>query len=339
MGAAISFLDPSWRRLSDQVLLDSDWEYNLRYLYPPVLSGVTSVWFGIGHDDYYTWLSMCSARINDRQGVYRVFNFLTFFSLVAAFSAFLLVTLYYAISWQINNLHLKYTVWQLFIFLSVAGGILFSAVFYRIVPHIPESQERSMIGIVALTMGATIVFPGYLVFDVLAHKKLSWLLLLISTLGVCLFIGYLVLFGDFFNPWFTSLLLSQGCNIKSSFDGGGRNRCIDDRTTFFFHFQGAIQFLAGSLRSSWQLPGFLDFYHFIPSENIPKSRLPFCNTTNLPGWMLPSPESLPTHWGWVNGFISGNVHLKTTAPIPGPSPGDWRRPIHHFCRKTLICWS
>lgn len=69
MGAVISFLDPSWRRLSDQVLLDSNLESNLRYLYPPVLSGVTSVWFGIGMLVILLGFSRIQLRINERQGL------------------------------------------------------------------------------------------------------------------------------------------------------------------------------------------------------------------------------------------------------------------------------
>ena len=214
MGAAISFLDPSWRRLSDQVLLDSDWESKLRYLYPPVLSGVATVWFGIAMMLIILGLRWLQAKINDRQGVYRGCNFLTFFSLVTAFTAFLLVTLYYAIPWQINNLNLNYFVWQLLIFFSIAGGILFSAVFRKIAPHIPESQERSVIGIVALTVGATFIFPVTWLMMSRRYKKFGWLLLLISTTGVCVLIGYLFLFGDIFNPWFTAFSYLKGAILK-----------------------------------------------------------------------------------------------------------------------------
>jgi glucan phosphoethanolaminetransferase (alkaline phosphatase superfamily) len=213
LGAAISVLDPSWRRLSDQVFLDSDWEYLLRYLYPPVLSGVTIVWFGIGLMLILLGFRWLQARKNDRQRVYRVFNLLTFFSLVAGFTAFLLVTLYYAIPWQINNLHLRYTVWQLFIFLSTAGGLLFSAVFYKIVPDIPESQERSMIGVVALILGASFIFPATW-FLMSWRIKNSWLFYLVTTLGFCLLAGYLILFGDCFNPWFTTFSYLKGAILK-----------------------------------------------------------------------------------------------------------------------------
>ena len=76
-----------------------------------------------------------------------------------AFTAFLLATLYYAIPWKITNLNLKYTVLQLFIFLSTGGGMLFSAAFHRLAPHIPGPQQRSMTGIVALTVVAALLFP------------------------------------------------------------------------------------------------------------------------------------------------------------------------------------
>ncbi len=171
MGAAISFLDPSWRRLSDQVFLDSDGEYFLRYLFPPVLSGVATVWFGFGMAIIILGLRWLQVRISDRQGVYRFFNFLTFFSLVGAFTAFLLVTLYYAIPWQINHLNLRPTVCQLFLFLSTAGGILFSAVFYKIVPHMPESQAMECDWGRCTDPGGNVYTPGHLVFVVLAQKK------------------------------------------------------------------------------------------------------------------------------------------------------------------------
>jgi len=214
IGALISFLDPSWRRLSDQVLLDSALEHRLRYLYPPVLSGVTTVWFGIGMMVIVLGVRRLQVRLSDRQGAYRIHNFLTFFSLVAVFTAFLLVTLYFAIPWQIKNLNLNYTVGQLFIFFSMAGEILFSAVFHRLASLMPGSQARSMIGMVALTVGATFLFPLTWFLISRRHSKFGWLLLLISTFSAYAFLGYLVLFGDFFNPWFTAFSYLKGAILK-----------------------------------------------------------------------------------------------------------------------------
>lgn len=210
MGALFSLLDPSWRRLSDQVLLDSDWEYLLRYIYPPVLSGAVTVWFGIGMMVMLLGFRQLYLRINSWRRACRAINFLTFFSLVVAFTAFLLATLYYAIPWKITNLNLKYTVLQLFIFLSTGGGMLFSAAFHRLAPHIPGSQQRSMTGIVALTVGAALFFPVTWFLMARQRKAYGWLLLLISTFSGCLVIGYLVLFGDIFNPWFTAFSYIKG---------------------------------------------------------------------------------------------------------------------------------
>ncbi len=46
------------------------------------------------------------------------------------------------------------------------------------------------------------------------RKKNSWLYLLILTLGASVIIGYLVLFGDFFNPWFTAFSYLKGAVLK-----------------------------------------------------------------------------------------------------------------------------
>ena len=210
IGAAIACFDPSWRRLSDQVILDSNWEYALRYLFPPALFGVTAVWFGIGMVFIISGFRHMQSRASDRPGACQVFAFLTFFSLVAVFAVFLLITLYYAIAWQISNLNLKYTVWQLIIFLSLAGGILFSAAFRRLCSHIPRVQERSLVGLVAFSMAAAFLFPLIWVLSSRNSKKHHWSALYIFVFSVCVIIGYLILFGGIFNPWFTALSYLKG---------------------------------------------------------------------------------------------------------------------------------
>ena len=209
IGAAVSVLDPSWTRLSDQVILDSNWAYTLRYLYPPVLSGVTSVWFGISMVVILLCLRWMQAKVGNSKAKHGVFNFITFFSLVAAFTAFLLVTLYYAIPWQIDSLNLNCFIWQLLAFLSTAGGVLFAAVFQKLALQIPAAQQRCTIGMVALTLGAAIFFPVTLGL-MLRRAKFNWWLIPILIPGVSLVIVYLVLFGNFFNPWFTVFSYLKG---------------------------------------------------------------------------------------------------------------------------------
>ena len=127
---------------------------------------------------------------------------------------FLFLTLFYAISWQIHNLHLTSTVWQLVLFISVAGGVLCSGVFYRIIPLIRQPRHTSLIGIVALTFGAAMLFPLTWFLTLRRNTKTCWILLLVSTLGACVAIGYVVLFGDLFNPWFTTFSYLKGAILK-----------------------------------------------------------------------------------------------------------------------------
>ena len=209
IGAAISILDPSWRRLADQVFLDSDWAYILRYLYPPAISGVVSVWFGIGMLFVLHGLRWTQAKMSDGQGGSGVVNFISFFWLVGALAAFLLVASYYAIPWQINNLNLNSFIWQLFVFLTTAGGLLLAAVFNKLTVQLAGDRKICMIGMVALTIGAVIVFPVFW-FMIFRRNKLNRWLLPLLILGVCVFIGYLIIFGDLFNPWFTAFSYLKG---------------------------------------------------------------------------------------------------------------------------------
>jgi hypothetical protein len=320
MGAAISFLDPSWRQLSDQVLLDTDWEYKLRYLYPPVLSGVATVWFGIAMMFIILGFRWLQVRISDRQSVYGVFNFLTFFSLVAAFTAFLLATLYYAIPWQIINLNLQYFVWQLFIFLSTASGILFSAVFYRIVPHIPESQERSVIGIVALTVGATFIFPVTWFMTSRRYKKIGWLLLLISSIGVCAIICYLFLFGDIFNPWFTAFSYLKGGMLKivSMVAAGTVLLMIEP----LFSVNAGMP--SGYRRPAFILPvagilGFLPFYSLLKYPEVKATVLQYNELTRVDTTFA---RELANTLGLGKWIHIGQRPPQNDSPHPWPQP--WR---------------
>jgi hypothetical protein len=46
--------------------------------------------------------------------------------------------------------------------------------------------------------------------DIRRRPKFAWSLLLASTFGAAIFSGLLVLFGDFFNPWFTAFSYLKG---------------------------------------------------------------------------------------------------------------------------------
>ena len=214
LGAVISSLDPSWHRLADQIILDSQFESQLSAVFPALLSGSTSVWLGIGMIIIIAAASRLFLRVLKIQAKKWLIYFLIFFTLVAAFSALLFMALYYAIAWQINSLHLKTTVWQLSILFSVCGGLLFSRVFYRILSRMPESRPSSLIGLVSLTLAATIQFPVTWVLTKRRITRTRWTLLLFSTFLSCTFIAYVVLFGNLFNPWFTTFSYLKGSILK-----------------------------------------------------------------------------------------------------------------------------
>ena len=213
-GAVISLLDPSWHRMEDQILLDSNFESHLKYVLPAILSGITNAWLGIGMLIIIIGLSHLLYKLHDNKEFNFLISFTIFFSLVAAYTAFLFLTLFYAISWQIHNLCLISTVWQLVILISVAGGVLYSGVFYKVIPHIPQPRQTSLIGIVALTFGAALLFPLTWFLTLRKNTKSGWILLLVSNVGVCGVIGYVVLFGDLFNPWFTTFSYLKGAILK-----------------------------------------------------------------------------------------------------------------------------
>jgi glucan phosphoethanolaminetransferase (alkaline phosphatase superfamily) len=212
-GAAISLLEPSRYRFEGQIVLDSYFESLLGYVFPSILSGITGLWLGIGMLGTILVISRLFFKLHGNKDIWLLYFFI-FFSSVAFFTGFLLITLYDAISWQINNLHLKSTLWQLHVFLSVSGGILFSSAFFRIAPRIPQPQKASLMGTVSLTFGAAILFPITWLLTSRPNAKACWVMLLISVLGACGFIGYVVLFGNLFNPWFTTFSYLKGAILK-----------------------------------------------------------------------------------------------------------------------------
>lgn len=211
--AVIPFLDPSWHRLSDQIVLDTPIEKILRYLFPPFMSGITGVWLAIGMRLVIMGVRRLSIKFDGISDPGTT-CFMIFFAVTLLFSGVLLTTLYYAIPWQIENLHLKTTLWHLFFFFSVSGGILFSIVFYAVTQHAPLSRASSLMCTVPLTFGAAVLYPFIRLSAFLHRPEARWVLLLGVTFAACGLFGYAVLFGDLFNPWFTAFSYLKGALLK-----------------------------------------------------------------------------------------------------------------------------
>ncbi len=323
-GAAISLLDPSWRRLADQIVLDSNFESHLRYVFPALLSGITSVWLGIGMLIIIIGIRRLFLKLYENKD-FGIIYFLIFFSLVVFFTGFLFITLYYAIPWQINNLDLKSTVWQLFIFLSVSGGILFSSVFYRIIPHIPQPEKTSLIGIVSLTFGAAILFPITWLLTYRPKTKLCWQLLLISTLAACGFIGYVVLFGDLFNPWFTTFSYLKGAILKIISLGAAGTALLLIEQLFSLKSDAPSNFRRrGVALAITAALGFLPFYALGKYPEVKVVVLQFNELTRVDATFAREFANALGFGKWIN---LGQRPPQNSSPHPWPQP--WRLSKSH----------
>jgi len=204
-GALLVFIDPSWNRLNDSVVPDTGFEHFLGFVLPLIFSGITSLWFGIG-----LVVILIGSRIL-RSKLFRkpIFNGLSllfpFFFLVTGFAVILLGTLFHAIEWKVSGLHLKPALLQLIILTGVCGSALLSTVFRRIADRVPQAQNANVIGVVSLSIGAALFFPITWLITLSRHARWTWPLLLFAIFGGILSLEYLVLYGNVFNPWFTSL--------------------------------------------------------------------------------------------------------------------------------------
>ena len=65
-GSVIALLDPSSQRMADHIFLDSDFEDRLRVVFPPILSAITSLWFGVGMLVILFCFSRCVHKIVEK---------------------------------------------------------------------------------------------------------------------------------------------------------------------------------------------------------------------------------------------------------------------------------
>jgi len=213
-GVVIAFLDPSSMRMADYVFLDSVFEHRLRVAFPLMLSGATSLWFGVGVLAILFCFGRGLPKILRAQKTFSVISSLLFISLFAFFMAILFGSLMTAIKWEISKLNLQFTVLQLFLLLSIGGGILLAAVFHRITTQIPWSKKSSLVGIVALSFGAALFWPVAGLLTMKRSGKTTWRLLVFLVFGACGLILYFALFGRLFNPWFTVFSYLKGTILK-----------------------------------------------------------------------------------------------------------------------------
>jgi hypothetical protein len=213
-GAALALLDPSAQRMTEHIHLDSEFEYRLMWIFPPILAGITSLWFGTGMLIILFLFHRFVPKIGQRPNSIRIIPSLLFIPLVALITAILCGSLLNAINWEIGKLNLKPVVIQLFLLSSIGGGVLLAAVFCRITVCMPQAKNGSLVGIVSFIFGAAIILPITWLLTMRRSANLDWRVLLLSVLGASGFIIYLTLFANIFNPWFTAFSFLKGTILK-----------------------------------------------------------------------------------------------------------------------------
>jgi arylsulfatase A-like enzyme len=214
-GAAITLMDPSSSRMSEHMAVNAQVDEVLIYFFRAMFSGITSLWFGIG---MWVILMGCSTLLLKRDLIetYTKRSLIIPFSVLAAFYAsILLVALSQAIPWELSKLNLKPAMIQLLILFSGGAGILISCTYWRIITRVPQAQKASTIGLVAFSLGAALFYPLTWLLTSKRMVKWSWPFIFTATVAGSVFVGYLILYGDIFNPWFTVFSYLKGAILKT----------------------------------------------------------------------------------------------------------------------------
>jgi glucan phosphoethanolaminetransferase (alkaline phosphatase superfamily) len=207
-------LDPSWHRMQVYIQLDSNFEIALSHVLPAVLSGVTGLWFGIGVLVILDGLRALWTRLDGHARRRPWFALVPFPFISGFYAAIVLASLAYGIEWELSSLQLRSALLPLFIFLCGGGGAVSYVAFRRLAPHALRAGPQSFIGMMALSMGAVLVFPITWLLTRQGSGRWSWRFLLAASLFGSLFLGYTIVYGNLFNPWFTVFSYLKGAILK-----------------------------------------------------------------------------------------------------------------------------
>jgi hypothetical protein len=314
-GAVILFVDPSWNPTLVRELLQTDIEYFLGNFLPPIFSGFTSLWFGIALVAILASSRALGSKLSLKLKFEGIRLFVPFFFIATFYAAVFLGTLFHAIQWEISKLNLKPAILQLVIIGGIGGSALLSAVFSRIIYRIPRAQNASAIGVISLTFGAAIFFPVTWLVTLGRHTKRSWPLLLTTIFGCCLLVKYIVLYGNFFNPWFTPFSFLKGAILKTTTVVAAGIGLLVFEQLFFFRSK-----MLPTLRRQWIVILIIIAIGFLPFgalERFPEAKTAilqfneltridvtyareFVNFLGLGRWIRigqnPEPNNVPNPW-------------------------------------------
>ncbi|MEE9497543.1 MAG: sulfatase-like hydrolase/transferase, partial [Desulfobacterales bacterium] len=207
-------LDPSWHRLKEYMHLNSSVEIVLRKLIPAVFAGTTGLWFGIVTLAIIALTAFLQTKLDQKASLKGLSFFLPFFLLSGFYTAITLSALTYAIEWQINTLGLRPAVFSLAFVLSAVSGALLSITYSRILNYLPRDRKLSPAGLICVSVGVLFIYPLFWLVTSKPYRRSLWVFLILSTLLLCGFVAYLLLYGDLFNPWFTAFSYLKSILLK-----------------------------------------------------------------------------------------------------------------------------
>jgi glucan phosphoethanolaminetransferase (alkaline phosphatase superfamily) len=323
LAALPAFLDPSWNRMRDYVPLDSRFEILLSQILPPLFSGVTGLWFGIGTLVILAGLRAIDTRGTRLSALEGVVFFLPFLSIAGLYAAIWLESLIHAIEWELSKLHLTTAMVPLFILLCGGGGALFSAAFQRIASHGPMARGRSRIGIVALSMGTVLVFPVTWILTRRGCGRWSWRFLLVSSLFGSLLLGFFVLYGNLFDPWFTAFSYLKGAILKVTAVVAAGTLVL-----VFEEFFTARSMPSPGAGRKWVVVAIIFFVGFLPfalSERYPETKVVNLQFNELSRVDALYARELANSLGFGRWVRLGQDPKRNNNPEPWPLPWSLKK--------------
>ncbi len=215
----VAQLDPSWHRLKEFLQLNASIEtieIFLQKLIPAFFAGVTGLWFGIATLAVISLSAYLQTRFEATSALKGVSFFLPFILLCGFYTAITLFALTVAIEWQVSKLGLKPAIYALAFLLSAVSGASVSTAYSRIIDFLPANQKRSLVGLVCVSMGVLVVYPLFWLMTARPYRRHIWIILMSFVILLCSFIIFILLYGDLFNPWFTSFSYLKSIFIKLS---------------------------------------------------------------------------------------------------------------------------
>jgi glucan phosphoethanolaminetransferase (alkaline phosphatase superfamily) len=216
LNVIIAQLDPSWHRLNQYIHLNSHAEIVLQKIIPAVFAGTTGLWFGIVTLAIMALSAFFQAKLEQKTAFKGLSFFLPFFLLSGFYTVITLSALAYAIEWQVNKLGLGTAVFALGLLLCATGGALLSNAYSRVLNYLPRDRKFSPVGLVCVSMGALFIYPLFWLVTSKPYRRFLWIFLILSMVLLWGFVGYLLLYGDLFNPWFSAFSYLKSILLKIS---------------------------------------------------------------------------------------------------------------------------